>query len=120
MDVTWLVDEYLGNGKVRHAAFSSKRRAVEVAERSCDHSSKVILVEWTYCRPLSAQQLFPVRTDPVVSMASITRSTWEKSNTPSWGSQVLHVDSAIRTVLIPAFFIISISLSSLSYGMYSS
>ena len=67
MDVTWLVDEYLGNGKVRHAAFSSKRRAVEVAERSCDHSSKVILVEWTYCRPLSAQQLFPVRTDPVAA-----------------------------------------------------
>lgn len=70
MDVTWLVDEYLGNGKVRHAAFSSKRRAVEVAERSCDHSSKVILVEWTYCRPLSAQQLFPVRTDPVVYESS--------------------------------------------------
>lgn len=58
MDVTWLVDEYLGNGKVRHAAFSSKRRAVEVAERSCDHSSKVILVEWTYCRPLSANSYF--------------------------------------------------------------
>lgn len=70
MDVTWLVDEYLGNGKVRHAAFSSKRRAVEVAERSCDHSSKVILVEWTYCRPLSVQQLFPVRTDPVVYESS--------------------------------------------------
>lgn len=70
MDATWLVDEYLGNGKVRHAAFSSKRRAVEVAERSCDHSSKVILVEWTYCRPLSAQQLFPVRTDPVVYESS--------------------------------------------------
>lgn len=31
MDVTWLVDEYLGNGKARHAAFSSKRRAIEVA-----------------------------------------------------------------------------------------
>lgn len=29
MDVTWLVDEYLGNGKARHAAFSSKRRAIE-------------------------------------------------------------------------------------------
>lgn len=70
MDVTWLVDEYLGNGKVRHAAFSSKRRAVEVAERNCDHSSKVILVEWTYCRPLSVQQLFPVRTDPVVYESS--------------------------------------------------
>lgn len=51
MDVTWLVDEYLGNGKARHAAFSSKRRAIEVAGKSCDHSSKVILVEWTYCRP---------------------------------------------------------------------
>lgn len=70
MDVTWLVDEYLGNGKVRHAAFSSKRRAVEVAGRSCDHSSKVILVEWTYCRPLSVQQLFPVKTDPVVYESS--------------------------------------------------
>ena len=70
MDVTWLVDEYLGNGKVRHAAFSSKRRAIEVAGKSCDHSSKVILVEWTYCRPLSVQQLFPVRTDPVVYESS--------------------------------------------------
>ena len=40
---------------------------------------------------------------PACSMASSTRSTWEKSNTPSCGSQVLHVDSAIRTVLIPAF-----------------
>ena len=39
MDVTWLVDEYLGNGKARHAAFSSKRRAIEVAGKSCDHSS---------------------------------------------------------------------------------
>lgn len=66
MDVTWLVDEYPGNGKVRHAAFSSRGRAIEVAERSCDHSSMVVLVEWTYCRPLSVQQLFPVRTDPVV------------------------------------------------------
>lgn len=62
MDVIWLVDEYLGNGKARHAAFSSKRRAIEVAGKSCDHSSKVILVEWTYCHPLSVQQLFPVRT----------------------------------------------------------
>lgn len=70
MDVTWLVDEYLGNGKARHAAFSSKRRAIEVAGKSCDHSSKVILVEWTYCRPLSVQQLFPVRTDPVVYESS--------------------------------------------------
>ena len=70
MDVTWLVDEYLGNGKARHAAFSSKRRAIEVAGKSCDHSSKVILVEWTYCRPLSIQQLFPVRTDPVVYESS--------------------------------------------------
>lgn len=42
MDVTWLVDEYLGNGKARHAAFSSKRRAIEVAGKSCDHSSRVL------------------------------------------------------------------------------
>lgn len=70
MDVIWLVDEYLGNGKARHAAFSSKRRAIEVAGKSCDHSSKVILVEWTYCHPLSVQQLFPVRTDPVVYESS--------------------------------------------------
>lgn len=55
MDVIWLVDEYLGNGKARHAAFSSKRRAIEVAGKSCDHSSKVILVEWTYCHPLSEE-----------------------------------------------------------------
>ena len=76
MDVTWLVDEYLGNGKARHAAFSSKRRAIEVAGKSCDHSSKVILVEWTYCRPLSVQQLFPVRTDPVaVSYTHLTLPT---------------------------------------------
>jgi len=58
------------DGKERHAAFSSKRRAIEVAGKSCDHSSKVILVEWTYCRPLSVQQLFPVRTDPVVYESS--------------------------------------------------
>ena len=42
-----------------------------------------------------------------------------KSNLPSSGSSVLHVDSATRTVLIPAFFIISKSFSILSYGIYS-
>ena len=43
-----------------------------------------------------------------------------ESNTPSCGSQVLHVDSAILTVLIPAFFIIATSCCRRSYGIYSS
>ena len=57
---------------------------------------------------------------PASSIASITRSTCEKSNTPGCGSQVLHVDSAMRTVFTPARFIISTSLCSRSCGMYSS
>ena len=53
------------------------------------------------------------------SAARNTRRTWVKSNTPSSGSSLLQVDSAIRIVLIPASFIIRISSFTLSYGMYS-
>ena len=53
-------------------------------------------------------------------MAPSTRSTWLKSKTPSCGSSVPQVDSAIRTTLMPASFIIRTSCSRRSSGMYSS
>ena len=43
-----------------------------------------------------------------------------KIKNTSYGSQMLHATSAILTVFIPAFFIISISSSKYSYGIYSS
>ena len=55
-----------------------------------------------------------------INTVRIAESTCEKSKTPSCGSQVLHVDSAILTVLIPAFFIIATSCCRRSYGIYSS
>jgi len=53
-------------------------------------------------------------------MASMTRSTWLKSNTPGCGSQVDQVDSAMRTVFMPAAAIIATSVARRSWGMYSS
>ena len=49
--------------------------------------------------------------NPAFFAASNARRTWVKSNTPSSGSSDAQVDSAIRMTLIPAFFIISMSVS---------
>lgn len=57
---------------------------------------------------------------PAASNASSARSTCVKSNTPGWGSSVLHVDSAIRTTAMPAARIISTSVAMRSVGRYSS
>ena len=47
------------------------------------------------------------------------RSMQVKSKTPSDGSKVLQVDSAMRMVFMPARSIISISVSRRLYGKYS-
>ncbi len=44
----------------------------------------------------------------------MARSTWEKSKTPSCGSRVAQVDSAMRITFMPARSIISMSSSVLS------
>ena len=58
--------------------------------------------------------------DAGLLMASSARSTCVKSKTPGWGSSVLHVDSAMRTTLRLADFIIATSVAMRSCGMYSS
>lgn len=66
MKVIWRVDEYLDGGKVRSATFSSLDKAMEAAQKCCDCFHKVVVVEWTYCRPLSVQQVFPTVSGPEI------------------------------------------------------
>lgn len=65
-EIIWHVNEYTGDGICRSASFSTREKAVQAAGECCSHDNEVEIVEWTYCRPLSVQQIYPVEKERIV------------------------------------------------------